>query len=478
MSLSATTQFRPPIVAVMGHIDHGKTTLLDKIRASGVAQKEAGGITQHLSAYQTQVTLKSGGTKTITFIDTPGHAAFRSMRTRGSQITDIALLVVSAVDGVMAQTKEAVAQIKAAGVPLIVAMTKIDLDGVTPEKVKGQLVELDLTPEEYGGQVPLIPVSAKTGQGIPELLESISLHADVMELPNLPEASLEAVIYESRLDAARGPVVSAVIKNGTLKVGDVLWADSITGKIKVLTASDGKSIKEALPSMPVEILGFSSVPPLGAILSFTPTTTDSTPLPVLPKIGDSDTPKLKVILKADVGGTLEALRSSLSDDVSIIGSGVGAVTDSDIFLAASSGSQIFAFNVQVPKNVRTLADNEKVSIVESRVIYEILENIQSQVLKLMDPTIEETILGEAKITAEFKIDKVRIAGLQVYKGELSKGDNIHLKRGDKIIKDTKIDNLRQAKSDIDRVKATSECGVTFKPYVDFQLNDVIISYKS
>lgn len=478
MANSTSQQHRPPIVAVMGHIDHGKTTLLDRIRSARVALKEAGGITQHLSAYQTEVILKSGATKAITFIDTPGHAAFRAMRTRGTQITDIALLVVSAIDGVMAQTKEAISQIKAAGIPVIVAMTKTDLEGSQPEKIKGQLVELELTPEEYGGQVALIPVSAKTGQGIPELLESISLLADVMELPYLPDAPLEAVVYESRMEVNRGAVVSVIIKNGQIKVGDTLYADSATGKVKVLNDWSGKSLQVALPSMPIEILGFNTVAPVGAALSFEMTSPTVSALQPMPKIGDADSPHLNLILKADVGGTLEALKSSLSDDVTIVSSGIGAINDTDIFMAASSHAEIFAFNVPVPKTVKNLADNEKVKIFESRIIYEILENIQSQVLKLMDPTIEETTLGEAKITAEFKIEKVRIAGIQVYKGELSKGDQVHLKRGDKIIKDTKVENIRQAKSDVDRVKATGECGVTFKPYVDFQINDVIISYKS
>jgi len=462
----------------MGHIDHGKTSLLDRIRNANIAKKEAGGITQHINSYQTEVKLKSGKTGIITFIDTPGHAAFANMRVRGANITDMVVLVISAVDGVMTQTKECIAEIKKTNLPVIIAMNKIDLEGSSPEKIKGQLVELDLTPEEYGGQVPILPVSAKTGQGIDELLEMILLQAEVMELKNEPDLPLEAAIVESRLDNSRGPVASVIVKHGTLKLGDVIYAQDIFCKVKALIDSNGKNINIATPSMPVEILGFEKTPAVGTLVTpvkfdkITYTRPDVTAVISV----NPDLIQLPIVIKADVEGTLEALKNSFSDDVVVIYAGVGPVTDHDVFVASAAHAQIFAFNVGVPKFISNLADNEKVSIVQSKIIYEIIENIQAQVLKLLDPTIEETITGEGRIIAEFKIDKVRIAGIQVTKGEFCKNDLIHLKRDEKIIKDTKVEGIRQGKNIIEKINK-GECGMTFKPYVDFKLNDVIISYK-
>ncbi|MBP6891475.1 GTP-binding protein [Candidatus Shapirobacteria bacterium] len=469
-------QFRPPIVAVMGHIDHGKTTLLDRIRHARVAQKESGGITQHISSYQTTVDTPNGP-REITFIDTPGHAAFCAMRTRGAGITDLVVLVISAVDGVMAQTKECISQIKKSNLPVIVAMTKIDLDTKNPEMVKGQLVEMDLTPEEYGGQTTVIPISSKTGEGIDTLLENILLNADIMELKNEPDAPLQAMIIESKLDKNRGPLASIIIQKGTLRLGDQIFAENIGGKVKALINSDGKPISEAGPSTPVEILGFEIVPVIGALVTNHP----SEPLLNFPQCQnpvDPNSPHLNVVLKADVEGTLEALKNSLSDDVCIISSGVGPVNDNDIIAAKTGHAQLFAFNTPVSKIIKTLADNENVSIFESKIIYEIIENIQSQVLKMLDPTIEDTILGEGKIIAEFKIDKVRIAGVKVSKGEISKGDIVHLMRDGKIIKNTRVGSIRQGKEIVDKIKTGNECGMTFLPYVDFKVDDDIIAYKN
>ncbi|MBI2464814.1 GTP-binding protein [Candidatus Shapirobacteria bacterium] len=470
-----STNFRPPIVAVMGHIDHGKTSLLDRIRHATVATKEAGGITQHINSYQTEVSLKNGKKGKITFIDTPGHAAFCNMRVRGANVTDLVVLVVSAVDGVMIQTKECIAEIKKSSLPVIIAMNKIDLDGASPEKIKGQLVEADLTPEEYGGQIPVIPVSAKTGAGIDDLLESILLHAEIMELENHPELPLEASIIESKLDKARGPVASVIIKNGTLRLGDVVYAQDVFCKVKAMLDSSGNPVTEALPSTPVEILGFEKVPAVGALI--TPVKIDRIIIEAKKFATSADLVQLPIVIKADVEGTLEALKNSFSDDVRVISASVGAVTDNDIFLAQAAKAQVFAFNVAVPRFIQNLAENQKVTIIQSKVIYEIIENIQSQVLKMMDPTIEETILGEGTIIAEFKIEKVRIAGVKVTKGEFTKGDLIHLRHDEKITKDTKVEGIHQAKNIVEKVKVGVECGMTFKPYVDFKLNDVIIAYK-
>lgn len=460
---------RPPIVAVMGHIDHGKTTLLDKIRSANVCKREAGGITQHIGAYQA---------KGITFIDTPGHAAFINMRACGAQATDIVVLVVSAVEGIMPQTKECIEHIKKCNLPFIVAMNKIDLDNAAPDKVKGQLVELGFTPEEYGGQTAVIPVSAKTGQGIDNLLDMILLNAEILELKADPKGDLQAIIIESRLDKNRGPVASLIVLNGTLKVGDIVYSQDILCKVKAMINDCGVQIKEAGPSTPVEVLGFESVPAVSSLVTLIKTeNTDKKENRVLLE-STEENPKLKVILKADVKGTLEALENSFNDDVIVISSGIGAVSDTDVFLAEAAKAQIFAFNVSTPKHISQIAENAKVRIFESRIIYEIIEDIQNQVLHLLEPTIDETIIGEGLIKAEFKIDKVRICGVQCTKGEISKGDLIHLKRDGKIIKDTKVEGIRQGKNVVEKIKSGTDCGMTFKPYVDFKLNDVIIAYKN
>ncbi len=470
-------QFRPPVVAIMGHIDHGKTTLLDRIRQSDVASREAGGITQHISAYQTTVKLKNQKTGTITFIDTPGHAAFCQMRARGAQVTDLAILVVSAVDGVMAQTKECINQIKNANIPVIIAMTKIDLPQNSPEKVKGQLVELGLTPEEYGGQIPLIPVSAKTGEGIDELLGSILLHAEIMELKNEATVPLEAFVIESKLEKNRGPVALLVVKKGTLHLGDSIYVDDLQSKVKALIDSSNKPISEASPSTPVEVLGFAKVPAVASMITSSPVTPkDISSIPPTEAKTDSTTPKLPLVLKADTQGTLEALLNSFSDDVLVIHTGIGPVSDNDIFLAQAAHAEIFAFNVPLPRFIKNLADNQKVPVFQSKIIYEIIENIQNQVLKMLEPTIDETVLGEGTIIAEFKIDKVRIAGVHCTKGEIGLNDPIHLKRDGQIIKDTKVEGIHHNKEIVPKAKSGNDYGITFKPYIDFKLNDVIIAY--
>jgi len=469
---------RPPIVAVMGHIDHGKTTLLDKIRSTNIWKKEAGGITQHIGAYQAKFTSKNGQSKLITFIDTPGHAAFINMRACGAKATDMVVLVVSAVEGIMPQTKECIEHIKKCDLPFIVAMNKMDLENASPDKVKGQLVELGFTPEEYGGQTAVISVSAKTGKGIEELMEMILINAEVLEIKADDKGCLEAVIIESRLDKNRGPVASLIIKNGTLRTGDIVYSEDICCKVKALIDCNGQSLKEALPGTPVEVLGFEKVPPVSSlVISQKGICSNIKECRVLLE-STEDNPKLKVILKADVKGTLEALENSFSDDVVVISSGIGAISDNDVFLAEAAKAQIFVFNLSTPKHISQIAECSKVRIFESRVIYEIIEDIQNQVLKLLEPTIDETILGEGLIKAEFKIDKVRIAGVQCTKGEITKGDLIHLKRDGKIIKDTKVEGVRQGKNIVEKLKSGTDCGMTFKPYIDFKINDVIISYKN
>ncbi len=468
MTQNKPTGFRPPIVTVMGHVDHGKTSLLDKIRSTDVVRRESGGITQHIGAYQVQ---------DITFIDTPGHAAFCDMRSRGAQVTDIIVLVIAATEGIMPQTKECIEYIKKSDIPVIVAMNKMDLDGASPEKIKGQLVEAGFTPEEYGGQTAVVPVSAKTGQGIDQLLDLIKLNAEIMELKYEPDLPLKAFIIESKLDKSRGPVASLIVQEGTLNLGDTIYADSISCKVKAIVDDKGANVKSAGPSTPVEILGWQQVPCVGSTV--TPEKHEATITECKVKYEyDEENPKLKIIIKADTEGTLQALKHSFSDDVYLLSEGVGAISDTDVFMADTGKAQIFAFNVNTPKQILKLAETNQVKVFQSKIIYEIIENIQAQVLKMLEPTIDETILGEGTIKAEFKIDKVRIAGMQCTKGEISKGDLIHLKREGKIIKDTKVEGIHQAKSIVDKVKSGTDCGITFKPYVDFKVGDDIIAYNT
>jgi len=458
----------------MGHIDHGKTTLLDKIRQENTWRKEVGGITQHVSAYQVEIG-KTG--KKITFIDTPGHAAFKKMRARGGMITDIVVLVIAATDGIMAQTKECIKLIKDLNLPLIVALNKTDLSSASADNVKSQLAECELLPEDYGGQIACIPVSGKTGQGIDQLLDMILLTADILELKSEPNAPLEAYIIESVVDKNKGSIATAIVKQGTLSLGTSFYLGSAENKAKALYDYSGKTVESAYPSDPVQILGFTNLPPIGELITDVPVDTsklDNTP--TNDALVEENTPKIPAIVKADTTGTLEALLGSLSDDVLVLSSGVGSITDNDIFLASSSSAQIFAFNLKISPSVLNLAKAENVTIVSSSIIYEILENIEKQVLKMLEPTIDEQNLGQGKIIAEFKIDKVRIAGVKCISGRLKKDDQIHLKRGDEIIKDTKIDNIRQGKIDVDQIKVGNDCGLTFKPYVDFRQGDVIISY--
>ncbi len=472
-----TKQFRPPIVTLMGHINHGKTTLLDKIRSSRLWQKEIGGITQHIRAYQVQVKSKDKQqSHSITFIDTPGHAAFVNMRHTGSQVTDLVVLVVSAAEGIKTQTKECLKLIEKNKIPFIVAINKIDLKTASVDKVKGQLVELGYNPEDYGGQIACIPLSAKTGQGIDNLLDMILLNAEILELESFPQKPLRAFVIESKMDKNRGPLASLVVKQGTLAVGDTVYSLDHPAKIKALIGPSGQPLKKIGPGDIAEVLGFAAPPAVASQITSTPLAAN----PVLPSSSPLSTPasgkQLNIVVKADTNGTLRALLNSFSDDVVIITSGVGQVGENDVFLAESSGAQIFSFNQKTPSFIQKLAKNQQVRLFESSIIYEIIDDINAQVLKILEPTIDETIVGEGKIIQQFLINKRRIAGIKCTKGELSAGVTIHLKRGDDIIKNSSIDSIQQGKLQVDKIKLGSECGITFKPHLDFHLNDVIISY--
>ncbi len=447
-------QNRPPIVVILGHVDHGKTTLLDYLRKSHVASREAGGITQHTRSFQLQSPV------TITFIDTPGHEAFSAMRARGSKIADFAVLVVAADAGVMPQTKQSIDFIKQAQIPFIVALNKSDLATADSDKVKTQLTESGVVVEELGGDIPAISISAKTGMGVPELLELLELLASLNPPQADPAGPLEAIVLESRLDSQKGPLATVIIKNGTLRIGS---------GIRALINSDGENIKEALPSMPVEILGLSSVLEVGSTIS-----SSICPLKLRwdgPRARGDIKYGLNIILRADVTGSLEAITNSLSPQTNILSSGTGNITESDVEQALTSSAHIIGFNVKVPPSVAKLAEVEKVPIHLHQIIYELLDDTQ----KLFTKPATETIIGRAEIVAEFKINSDRVAGCRATSGVIHKSAQVRAVRGDQTVGESKIKSLKSGKSDVLSVKSGAEFGAVFNPSVDFKIGDDIIA---
>jgi len=464
---------KPPIVAVLGHIDHGKTSLLSKIREQDLTKKEFGGITQHIGAYQ----VKHKG-KPITFIDTPGHAAFSKMRSRGAQVTDLVVLVVAANDGVMPQTKESLEHIRAAKTPFLVAINKIDLSQANPQKVKEQLQKEGILVEGLGGDIVCVEVSAKTGKGIDELLELILLSAEMQELKANPKGELKAVIIESFLDRRRGPLATVLVQNGTLRLGEKIKTKETWGKAKAMFDENSQNLTEAGPSQPVKVLGFKKVPLVGSIIvrsaekSGFKVPTQLTQ-PVVSDTGEEEK-KIKIILKSDVYGTLEAIKGSLTPEVRIISQGVGDVNESDIFLAATTKSEIIAFNVKIPADTVKLAKTEKVKTSLFNVIYELLEAIEK---KVSQPEEKEIILGRAEILAEFKFNNERVAGCRVTEGRISKSDKIRLQRGERVVGECRFKSMRYKKEDINIAQKDEEFGAVFKSSLDFQVGDIVISHK-
>jgi len=458
-------QNRPPIIVIMGHVDHGKTTLLDYIRKSNVASREAGGITQHIHSFQ--FVTESGAL--ITFIDTPGHAAFAQMRSRGSRIADLAILVVASDDGVMPQTRESIKFIKESGIPFIVAFTKSDLPAANPDHAKTQLTEEEVVVEEYGGTTPSVSVSAKTGAGIPDLLELIALVTELNPPQADPEAQLEALVLESRLDPKKGPLATVIVKNGTLLVGQSLFTSVAIGKARSLTDPDGKSIKTALPSQPVEILGLSQVPEVGTEIS-TQVVDSASPVAVRTLAAGG---KLNFILRADVAGSLEAIVASLDTEsgIGIIEAQTGDITEGDILLARTSQAQVLGFNVKASSSALKLAEVEKVTVKTFRIIYELLEYLHDR----LHPKVVETVVGKAEVLAQFKVDADRIAGCKCTEGLMSKSDKVRIMRGDVVVGETRIKSLHQGKSAIEKVKVGQEFGAIFSPYLDFKVGDNIIA---
>lgn len=491
---------RPPVVTIMGHVDHGKTTLLDKIRQSKVTEGEAGGITQHIGAYQIEA-----DNKKITFLDTPGHAAFTTMRARGAEVTDITILVVAADDGVMPQTVEAINHAKAAEVPIIVAVNKMDKPEANPDRVKQQLAEYGLIPEEWGGDTIFVPVSALTGDGIDELLEMVLLVAEVQELKANPDKRARGVVIEAELDKGRGAVATVLVQNGTLQVGDPVVAGNYFGKIRAMINDQGRRVKTAPPSTPVEILGLSDVPNAGdAFMVFADEKKGRSIAEkrqakqkeqergahsrvslddLFKQIKEGEVKELNVIIKADVHGSAEAMKNSLEKidvegaRVKIIHAAVGAITESDIILASASNAIVIGFNVRPEPNARDMAKQEKVDIRLHRVIYKAIEEIEAAMKGLLDPEYEEKMAGIAEVRQTFKVSRIgTIAGCYVTEGKVVRDGKARVIRDGVVIHEGEIDTLKRYKDDAKEVAQGYECGITLKNYNDIKEGDQIEVY--
>jgi translation initiation factor IF-2 len=484
----------------MGHVDHGKTSLLDAIRETNVTAQEAGGITQHIGASQVEINGKS-----IIFLDTPGHEAFTAMRARGAKVTDIAVLVVAADDGVMPQTVEAINHAKAAGVPIIVAINKIDKPTANPERVKQQLAEYNLIPEEWGGDTVFVNVSAKTREGIDHLLEMILLVAEMSELKANYTAKARGVIIESKLDKGRGPVATVLIQRGTLKVGDPILAGTAYGKVRALFDSRGKKIKSAGPSIPVEVVGLSEVPNAGDILRVVSSEKEAkevaenrkqlhreteltTPQKIslnqlFEKMQKGEVKELNIIVKADVQGSIEALKQALEKcstdqvQVKIIHCGVGAITESDIMLASASNAIIIGFNVRPDSNAKKLAEREHIDIRTYRIIYDVVDDIQAAMKGMLEPQYEEVVLGRAEVRALFKVPTVGVvAGCFVTEGKITRNAQIRVLRHGVVVHEGRIASLKRFKDDVREVVSGFECGIGLEKFNDIKERDVLEAF--
>ena len=494
-------RLRSPVITVMGHVDHGKTTLLDFIRKTKVVDGEAGGITQHIGAYEVET---SKGM--ITFIDTPGHAAFSSMRARGANTTDIVILVVAANDGIKPQTEEAINHAKAAGVSIVVAINKIDLEGADVDKVKGDLAAKDLAPEDWGGTTQMVPVSALKGTGVDQLLESVSLEAELLELKAHYDGPAQGVVVESELDKFRGSVATFLIQNGTLKVGDMVASGNAVGKIKSIVNSDGSKIKQAGPSAAVEVLGLSNVPNAGdqfqvvdndkqarEIAEYRITKEkerkllkqkDESAGDLFELLGKENTKKvLNIIVKTDVGGTCEAIIASLHDlgndlaKVKIVSSGVGGISESDANLAVAVDAIIIGFNVRADNAAKKIIEDESIPLNYHSIIYELLDDVKARMSGLLDPIVREEIVGTAQVLEVFSSPKFgQIAGCNVIEGTVLRNKPVRVLRDEIVIHEGELDSLRRFKEDVNEVKNGSECGMGIKNYKDIKPGDKIEVY--
>ncbi|MFK7915781.1 MAG: translation initiation factor IF-2 [Pseudomonadales bacterium] len=488
---------RSPVVTVMGHVDHGKTSLLDYMRKTRVVSGEAGGITQHIGAYSVAT-----DTGQITFIDTPGHAAFTAMRARGAQSTDIVILVVAADDGVMPQTEEAIQHAKAAGVPIVVAINKIDLESADPEKVTNELAAKDVVPEEWGGDTQFMKVSAQTGEGVPELLEALLLQSEILELKAVPEAPGRGVVVESRLDKGRGPVATLLVQNGTLKQSDVVIAGEFFGRVRAMLDDEGKPVKEAGPSTPIELLGLNGTPAAGDEFSVATDEKTARELAEFRReksqeqrvamqqaakldnmfagLKDGEKRVLKVVLKADVRGSLEAIMQALAEmgndevSVNVLGSGVGGITESDVSMAMTYGAALFGFNVRADSRAKKIIEREGMDLRYYSVIYELLDDSKAVLSGMLSPEIREEIIGIAEVRDVFRSPRFgQVAGCMVTEGTVFRNRPIRVLRDNVVIYEGELESLRRFKDDVAEVRSGTECGIGVRNYNDVRAGDQI-----
>ena len=490
---------RAPIVTFMGHVDHGKTSLLDAIRKSRVAAGEAGGITQHIGAYS----VKRNG-QSITFLDTPGHAAFTAMRARGANVTDIVVLVVAADDGLMPQTIEAINHAKAAKVQILVAINKIDLPSANPDRVKTQLQEKELTPEDWGGEIICVPVSATKGTGVDTLLEMISLQSEVLELKSDPRATPRCTVIEAQLEQGRGPTATVIVRMGTLRVGDAFICGSYWGKVKQLISDTGKPVKEAGPAMPVKVLGLSGLPNAGDELvvmeseraarllseerlfeirnSKLAAPQRATLENLFANIAEGQKPTLQIVLKGDVQGSVEALVGALKDipqskiTLDIIHSAVGPITESDVLLASASNAVIIGFSVKVENNASTVSKREGVQIKLYSIIYELIDQVKEAMAGMLEPELRETVIGHAEVRQVFDLTKGKVAGCYVNDGRISRSARARVLRKKQPIYDGGIGTLRRFQDDVKEVRAGLECGIKLGDFSEYLPDDIIECY--
>jgi len=492
--------FRPPIVTILGHVDHGKTTLLDAIRHTSVVDDEAGGITQHIGAYQVE-----HNDRLITFLDTPGHAAFTAMRARGAQGADIVVLVVAADDGVMPQTREAIAHTKAAQIPLIVALNKIDKPNADPERVNQQLAEIGLVPDEWDGDTIVVPLSAKRKEGLDDLMEAILLVADNSDIRANPQGRIIGTVIDAKVDRSRGVMATLLIQNGTLNVGNIVVAGTSHGRLRAMFDHLGHKVEDAEPSAPVAVMGLNDVPVAGDLFQVVESDKQARALTrerknnkktaaesprsavtleqLFEQFQAGDVRELRLIIKADVQGSLEPIKSSLDDlgtgeiSINILHQGTGNIGKNDVMLAAASKAIVIGFNVEADSAAQRLADTEGVSIRIYNIIYRVVEDIEMALKGMLEPEMKETVIGRAEVRATFRIRKIgRVAGCYVVKGELRRNAKVRLLRGDEVIYDGDVSSLKHIQDDVTEVRTGFECGITFKKFNDFDEGDIIESY--